>query len=88
MYCSICIPHGGVTTRRLHLEDERIPNFEGNRAVRFVCLGVARYLPVLYFPASACQSWRSLQGADSFYWSFIYIYNGKTVIYSEVVYFS
>jgi len=28
---------------------------EGNRAIRFVCLGVASYLPVLYFPASACQ---------------------------------
>jgi len=31
-------------------------NFEGNRADRFVCLGVASYLPVLYFPVSACQS--------------------------------
>ena len=30
--------------------------FEGNRADRFVCLGVHHYLPVLYFPASACQS--------------------------------
>jgi len=29
---------------------------EGNQAIRFVCLGVASYLPVLYFPASACQS--------------------------------
>ena len=27
--CSICITHGGVTTRRLHLEDERIPTFRG-----------------------------------------------------------
>jgi len=32
------------------------PNFEGNQADRFVCLGVASYLVVLYFPASACQS--------------------------------
>ena len=26
MYYRICITHGGVTTRRLHLEDERIPH--------------------------------------------------------------
>jgi len=32
------------------------PNFEGNRVDPFVCLGVASYLPVFYFPASACQS--------------------------------
>ena len=31
--------------------------FEGKyRAIRFVRLGVTSYLPVLYFPASACQS--------------------------------
>jgi len=30
--------------------------FEGNRAIRFVHLGVKSYLPVLYFLASACQS--------------------------------
>jgi len=30
--------------------------FEGNRAIRFVRLGVNHYLVVLYFPASACQS--------------------------------
>ena len=30
--------------------------FEGNRAIRFVRLGVHHYLAVLYFPASACQS--------------------------------
>ena len=30
--------------------------FEGNQADQFVCLGVAYYLVVLYFPASACQS--------------------------------
>jgi len=29
---------------------------EGNRAIRFVRLGVNHYLVVLYFPASACQS--------------------------------
>ena len=29
---------------------------EGNRADRFVRLGVNHYLVVLYFPASACQS--------------------------------
>jgi len=37
---------------------------EGNRAIRFVCLGVASYLPVLYFPASACQSHPSCIGKD------------------------
>jgi len=31
-------------------------NFERNWATRFLCLGVASYLPVLYFPASDCQS--------------------------------
>jgi len=30
--------------------------FKGNRADRFVRLGVNHYLVVLYFPASACQS--------------------------------
>ena len=30
--------------------------FVGNRAIRFVRLGVNHYLVVLYFPASACQS--------------------------------
>ena len=29
VYYCICITHGGVTTRRLHLEDERIPTFRG-----------------------------------------------------------
>ena len=123
VYYSKCITHGGVTTRWLHLEDERIPHFfretepfhshvwvstttllcsiflpvlvkaipcigkdlgmstianeslmvelqqdgytsktresrlfEGNQAERFGCLGVARCLVVLYFPANACQS--------------------------------
>ena len=27
MYWSICITHGGVTTRRLHMKDKRIPTF-------------------------------------------------------------
>jgi len=46
-----------LQTRQLHLKDNReSQKIEGNRAIRFVCLGVASYLPVLYFPASACQS--------------------------------
>ena len=50
LLCSIFLPVGYTSKTR----ESRL--FKGNRAIRFVCLGVNHYLVVLYFPASACQS--------------------------------
>jgi len=53
VYYSICITHGGVTTRRLHLKRRESRLFEGNRAIGFVhwvsttTLLCSIFLPVL-----------------------------------------